>query len=49
MSKLFTRFAGWCAWAFGHPLAFILRVCRNGRMGGNWAGFQLQRHMAVGD
>ena len=24
MSKLFTRFAGWCAWAFGHPLAFIL-------------------------
>jgi low affinity Fe/Cu permease len=19
-----TRFAGWCAWAFGHPLAFIL-------------------------
>jgi low affinity Fe/Cu permease len=24
MNKLFTRFAGWCAWAFGHPLAFIL-------------------------
>jgi hypothetical protein len=24
MSKLFTRFSGWCAWAFGHPLAFIL-------------------------
>ena len=24
MSRLFTRFAGWCAWAFGHPLAFIL-------------------------
>ena len=24
VSKLFTRFAGWCAWAFGHPLAFIL-------------------------
>ena len=24
MGKLFTRFAGWCAWAFGHPLAFIL-------------------------
>jgi low affinity Fe/Cu permease len=24
MSKLFTRFAGWCAWSFGHPLAFIL-------------------------
>ncbi len=24
MSKLFTRFAGWCAWAFGHPFAFIL-------------------------
>jgi low affinity Fe/Cu permease len=24
MSKLFTRFAGWWAWAFGHPLAFIL-------------------------
>jgi hypothetical protein len=24
MSKLFTRFAGWFAWAFGHPLAFIL-------------------------
>ena len=24
MSKLFTRFAGWCAWAFGHPIAFIL-------------------------
>lgn len=24
MSKLFTRFAGWCAWALGHPLAFIL-------------------------
>lgn len=26
MSKLFTRFAGWCAWAFGHPLAFILAI-----------------------
>jgi low affinity Fe/Cu permease len=24
MSRLFTRFAGWCAWALGHPLAFIL-------------------------
>ncbi|MGB6557928.1 MAG: low affinity iron permease family protein [Pseudolabrys sp.] len=24
MNKLFTRFAGWCAWAFGHPFAFIL-------------------------
>ena len=24
MSKLFTRFAGWCVWAFGHPLSFIL-------------------------
>jgi len=24
MSKLFTRFAAWCAWAFGHPIAFIL-------------------------
>jgi low affinity Fe/Cu permease len=24
MNKLFTRFAGWCAWAFGHPIAFIL-------------------------
>ena len=24
MNKMFTRFAGWCAWAFGHPLAFIL-------------------------
>jgi low affinity Fe/Cu permease len=24
MNKLFTRFAGWCAWAFGHPLAFFL-------------------------
>jgi hypothetical protein len=24
MSKLFTRFAGWCAWESGHPIAFIL-------------------------
>ena len=24
MSKFFTQFAGWCAWAFGHPIAFIL-------------------------
>jgi hypothetical protein len=24
MSKLFTRFAGWSVWAFGHPLAFVL-------------------------
>jgi low affinity Fe/Cu permease len=24
MSTLFTRFAGWCAWAAGHPLAFVL-------------------------
>ena len=24
MSRMFTRFAGWCAWAFGHPSAFIL-------------------------
>jgi hypothetical protein len=37
MSKLFTRFAGWCAWAFGHPL----RVPRNSGMGGDWTGLQL--------
>lgn len=24
MSKLFTRFAGGCAWPFGHPVAFIV-------------------------
>jgi len=24
MSTLFTRFAGWCAWAAGHPLAFVV-------------------------
>jgi len=24
VTKLFTRFAGWSAWALGHPLAFIL-------------------------
>ena len=24
MNKLFTRFAGWCALAFGHPSAFLL-------------------------
>ena len=24
MKTLFTRFAGWCAWAAGHPLAFVL-------------------------
>jgi low affinity Fe/Cu permease len=24
VSKLFTRFAGWCAWSLGHPLAFVL-------------------------
>jgi low affinity Fe/Cu permease len=24
MQSLFTRFAGWCAWATGHPLAFIV-------------------------
>jgi low affinity Fe/Cu permease len=24
MQSLFTRFAGWCAWAAGHPLAFVL-------------------------
>lgn len=24
MNKLFTRFAGWSAWATGHPLAFVV-------------------------
>jgi low affinity Fe/Cu permease len=24
MNKIFTRFAGWCAWAAGHAWAFVL-------------------------
>jgi low affinity Fe/Cu permease len=24
MNKIFTRFAGWCAWATGHAWAFVL-------------------------
>lgn len=24
MNRIFTRFAGWCAWATGHPWAFVL-------------------------
>ena len=25
MTKLFTRLAGWCAWAFGHPIIVMGR------------------------